>query len=72
MTDNSLNIARKALADSFRIFDTDNSGFIELHELALILNKLTESFHVEHPTEEDVKVIFDELDRNGDGKISQL
>lgn len=42
-----------------------------MHELGLILNKLTDSFHVEHPSEEDIKEIFTELDRNGDGKINQ-
>lgn len=26
---------------------------------------------MEHPSEEDIKEIFTELDRNGDGKINQ-
>ena len=31
MSDTVLGVAKKALQDSFRIFDTDNSGSIELH-----------------------------------------
>lgn len=65
-------MAEKALKESFRIFDTDKSGYIEIHELGMLMNKLTDSFHVEHPTEEDIQEIFHELDINGDGKISQV
>ena len=46
--------ARKAMTEAFRVFDTDKSGYIELHELGMLLHKLTDSFHVEHPSEEDI------------------
>ena len=63
--------ARKALEDAFRTFDTDKSGSIALHELQLLLMKLTDTFHVEHPGESDVMDIFTGLDVNGDGKINR-
>ena len=46
--------ARKAMSEAFRAFDTDKSGYIELHELGMLLRKLTDSFHVEHPSDEDI------------------
>jgi Ca2+-binding EF-hand superfamily protein len=59
------------MRDAFKLFDTDKSGFIEQHELGMLLRKLTDSFHVEHPSEEDINEVFRELDVNGDGKISR-
>lgn len=37
----------------------------------MLLTKLTASFHVVKPTDDDVTEIFKELDLNGDGKISR-
>ena len=37
----------------------------------MLLRKLTDSFHVEHPNDEDITEIFKELDVNGDRRISQ-
>ena len=56
---------------AFRTFDTDRSGFIERHELGMILRRLTDAFNVEQPSEDDINDILKELDVNGDGKISQ-
>jgi Ca2+-binding EF-hand superfamily protein len=56
---------------AFRTFDTDRSGFIERHELGMILRRLTDAFNVEEPSEEDINEILKYLDANGDGKISQ-
>ena len=39
-------LARKAMMEAFKTFDTDRSGSIELHELGMLLRKLTDSFHV--------------------------
>jgi Ca2+-binding EF-hand superfamily protein len=57
---------------AFRTFDTDKSGFIERHELGLILRRLTDAFNVEEPSDDDINDILKELDANGDGKISQI
>lgn len=35
---------------AFRTFDTDKSGFIERHELGMILRRLTDAFNVEEPS----------------------
>ena len=64
--------ARKAMNEAFRAFDTDKSGYIELHELGMLLRKLTDSFHVEHPSDDEINDIFKDLDVNGDGRISQI
>lgn len=50
--------ARNALKDAFKHFDFDKSGYIEFHELGMLLTKLTESFHVVKPTDDDVIEIF--------------
>ena len=63
--------AKRSLHESFRLFDTDKSGYIEFHELIILMKKLADSFHVEHPLDGEVAEIFAELDLNGDGKISQ-
>ena len=65
------NTARKGIRYAFNTFDSDKSGFIERHELGIILRKLTEAFNVEDPSESDVEEVMKELDVNGDGKISQ-
>jgi hypothetical protein len=39
--------------------------------LAVLLKRLTNSFDVDDPSEEDINFILNELDSNGDGKISQ-
>lgn len=57
---------------AFRTFDTDKSGFIERHELGMILRRLTDAFNVEEPSQDDINDILKELDANGDGKISQI
>jgi hypothetical protein len=51
----SIEIVERTLCDAFRVFDTDRSVFIEPYELKLLLDRLTDSFGVEHPTEEDAK-----------------
>lgn len=38
----------------------------------MLLTKLTDSFHVLKPSDDDVNEIFKELDVNGDGKISKI
>ena len=64
-------MARKELRNAFKTFDTDQSGTIERHELAQLLKRLTDSFDVEEPNDDDINVILNELDTNGDGRISQ-
>ncbi len=43
---------------AFKTFDTDKSGFIERHELGCILKRLTDAFHVEDPSDEDIGEIL--------------
>lgn len=37
----------------------------------MLLRKLTDSFHVIHPSDDDIIEVFREIDVNGDGKISK-
>jgi Ca2+-binding EF-hand superfamily protein len=40
------------LRQAFKDFDTDKSGFIERHELAVLLKRLTDTFNVEEPSDD--------------------
>lgn len=46
--------AKKSLNQSFKTFDTDNSGYMEKHELGHLLQKLTEHFSAQPPSESDI------------------
>ena len=63
--------ARKELRHAFRDFDTNKSGYIERHELAVLMIRLTDYFNVEPPSDLEINEILKYLDPNGDGKISQ-
>lgn len=69
--DDNTGAALKAMRESFRIFDTDKSGFIEHHELNALLKKLASIFKTEDPSDKEIQTIFEELDENGDGRISK-
>ena len=58
MSDDVFSLARKGIRHAFNTFDSDKSGFIERHELGLILKKLTEAFNVEDPSESDVEEVL--------------
>lgn len=66
----NLDILRKQMQQAFRDFDTDHSGFIERHELSVMMKRLTGAFNVEEPSEEEINDILRDLDANGDGKVS--
>jgi Ca2+-binding EF-hand superfamily protein len=50
---------------TFTSIDSDNSGFIDMDELTNLSKQLGHEL-----AEEELKVVFDELDENGDHKIS--
>jgi Ca2+-binding EF-hand superfamily protein len=55
---NELNATMKSTFDSI---DTDGSGFIDMAELTNVSKALGHEL-----TEEELKLVFDELDENGD------
>jgi Ca2+-binding EF-hand superfamily protein len=57
-----LNAMMKSTFDSI---DTDSSGFIDMNELTNVAKALGHEL-----AEEELKLVFDELDKNGDQKIS--
>lgn len=42
----NLTLAKREMKQAFKAFDTDKSGYIERHELSLILKRLTDAFNV--------------------------
>merc|ERR1712183_240382 len=53
------------LAEAFKIFDKDGSGFIDAKELKNVMEGLGEDL-----TDEEIDEMVKEADLNGDGKIS--
>lgn len=47
-----LDWVRKEMKQAFRDFDTDRSGYIERHELSVMMKRLTGAFNVEEPSED--------------------
>ena len=58
------------LIKCFKSIDTDNSGYVDVKELQNMLFNVSDNSHVNKPNDEKVHEIFDEIDRNKDGKIS--
>lgn len=62
---------RDIIRDSFKKFDTDNSGFIEDSEVLALLRDLYNTLGMKRQiTEDDAQYYIKKLDANGDGKIS--
>ena len=57
-------LQRKQLENAFAYLDTDHSGYITIEEVKAFLDGTEE-------TANEIKGIFDEVDKNGDGKISK-
>ena len=58
----------ETLAEVFRVFDLDGSGYIDRTELLTIFNSLqTNSFRA--PPEAFVDALMKDADKNGDGKV---
>ncbi|CAF4722843.1 unnamed protein product [Rotaria socialis] len=54
------------LQKEFRLFDTNNDGFIDKNELKLVLKKLLPKFKL---PDDEIKRMISNVDRNNDGKI---
>mmetsp|Transcript_8850 Transcript_8850/g.11771 ORF Transcript_8850/g.11771 Transcript_8850/m.11771 type:complete len:177 (-) Transcript_8850:64-594(-) len=57
--------AEQNLKDVFNIFDADGSGFIDKHEMRLLMKKLAQDL-----TEEEITQIIEVVDKDEDGEIS--
>ena len=55
----------------FQQNDVNNSGYIEKHELADLLNNLFDQWKMPRMTNEQVEAELKRLDKNKDGKISK-
>ena len=54
----------------FEKTDADNSGFVDLCELANMMNSMSIDFGIPAPTPKDVKEAFKSLDTDKNGKIT--
>lgn len=61
----TINSGREAIEQVFKSFDKDESGTIEINELRDVAKELGHEI-----TEEELQIVFDEIDENKDGKIS--
>eukprot|EP00977_Amphora_coffeiformis_P007269 scaffold1581_cov169-Amphora_coffeaeformis.AAC.5 len=57
--------AEQNLRDVFDIFDADGSGYIDRDEMRVLMKKLAQDL-----TEEEITLIMDEVDQDGDNQIS--
>lgn len=57
-------LKRRQLENAFSYLDTDHSGFITFEEVQAFLDGTEQ-------TNEEIRLIFKEVDDNGDGKISK-
>jgi Ca2+-binding EF-hand superfamily protein len=53
------------LIDAFKVFDTDNSGSIDKHELKSLMDSLGQKL-----SSEELDAMMDEVDTDGNGEIS--
>jgi calmodulin len=60
------NSSQKVLHDTFAVFDTNKDGLITIREIQEVMRKLG----IELLSEEDLKVLFEDVDKNRDGKIT--
>ena len=57
-------LKRQRLENAFAYLDSDKNGYITIEEVRQFLDGTEE-------TKDELKKIFDEVDKNGDGKISK-
>ena len=57
-------LKRERLENAFAYLDADKNGYITIEEIRHFLDGTEE-------TKDELKKIFDEVDKNGDGKISK-
>ena len=61
---------KKVMEEAFRKVDIDGSGFLERGEFEQVLVQIAKEIGVDNPTREEVDDILDEIDENGDNRIS--
>lgn len=66
-----IKVARRELVIAFKMFDVDQSNFLEKNEFAQLIRRIADVFHVEEPTMSDVDKLMNAIDVNGDGKITR-
>lgn len=62
---------KKLMEEAFRKVDIDGSGFLERGEFEQVLVQIAKEIGVDNPTREEVDDILDEIDENGDNRISR-
>jgi calmodulin len=62
---------KKAMEEAFRKVNIDGSGFLERGEFEQVLVQIAKEIDVDNPTRKEVDDILDEIDENGDNRISR-
>lgn len=69
MTDNDI---RQAVLERFTKYDSNKSGFLEEAECREMLRDIfKETGSTRPPTNQEVRLMLQKLDRNGDGRVSK-
>lgn len=62
---------KKLMEDAFNKVDIDGNGYLDRGEFEQVLVQIAKQIGVDSPTREEVDDILDEIDENGDNRISR-
>lgn len=62
---------KRLMEDAFMKVDIDGNGFLDHSEFQQVLVQIAKQIGVDSPTKDEVDDILDEIDENGDNRISK-
>jgi Ca2+-binding EF-hand superfamily protein len=61
---------RRIAEAAFNTVDTDENGFLDIDELAEVMDMVASNLNLPQPSENEVEDVLGKLDANKDGKLS--
>lgn len=62
---------KKLMEDAFNKVDIDGNGYLDRGQFEQVLVQIAKQIGVDSPTREEVDDILDQIDENGDNRISR-